>query len=306
MALEPPPRDVGDFEIIWRDWLYFLWREVEDGTGGGGVTDHGALTGLDPDYDHPWALNKNVTGNVTVGYTTDVEADTFTDPLVPDFQLEYFKTMTVTGDFTLNTPTGGNSHGEYYLTVDSSGPYTLTPGTNVTMMDSNVTLLADENYILNIHRYSATNTVAQLLLVQDSIGVQWLTVEDEGIPLATLATTLNFTGPGVDATGTGSEKTIDIPGGGRFITVTTTPYAAASFGIILVDDDTVGGAAVVNLPAASGNENLIYNVVKIGSTASVTVDGNGSETINGATTNVLSSQWDSIEIVCDGTQWVIL
>lgn len=40
-----------------------------------------------------------------------------------------------------------------------------------------------------------------------------ITVEDEGTPLATDATTLNFTGAGVTATGAGVEKTIDIPGG---------------------------------------------------------------------------------------------
>jgi len=171
-------------------------------------------------------------------------------------------------------------------------------------MDSNVTLLASENYILNIHRYSATNTVAQLLLVQDSIGVQWLTVEDEGIALATLATTLDFTGPGVKATGVGAEKTITV--GRSTITVTATSYTASTDRIILVDDDTAGGAVTIDLPAAASNTDIDYNVVKLGTTASVTVDGNASETINGATTNVLSSQWDSIWIVCDGTQWVIL
>jgi hypothetical protein len=39
-----------------------------------------------------------------------------------------------------------------------------------------------------------------------------LTVEDEGTPLATAATTLNFVGAGVTASGTGAEKTITIPG----------------------------------------------------------------------------------------------
>jgi hypothetical protein len=39
-----------------------------------------------------------------------------------------------------------------------------------------------------------------------------LTVEDEGTPLATAATTLDFVGAGVTATGAGAEKTITIPG----------------------------------------------------------------------------------------------
>lgn len=41
-----------------------------------------------------------------------------------------------------------------------------------------------------------------------------LTVAEEGTPLATAATTLDFTGAGVTATGSGATKTIDIPGGG--------------------------------------------------------------------------------------------
>ena len=134
---------------------------IERSGGSSGVTDHGALTGLSDD-DHTNYLHKDITRHLTVGYTTDVEADTFTDPLVPDFSLEYFKTTTVTQSFTLDTPTG-NSHGEYYLTIDNGGPYTLTAGTNVTLMDNHATMEADTNYVLNIHRYSATNTIAQLL-----------------------------------------------------------------------------------------------------------------------------------------------
>ena len=47
-----------------------------------------------------------------------------------------------------------------------------------------------------------------------SSGISGITIEDEGSALATLATTLNFTGSGVVASGTGAEKTINIPGGG--------------------------------------------------------------------------------------------
>jgi hypothetical protein len=41
-----------------------------------------------------------------------------------------------------------------------------------------------------------------------------VTVQDEGTPLATDGTTLNFVGAGVTATGAGATKTITIPGGG--------------------------------------------------------------------------------------------
>ena len=42
--------------------------------------------------------------------------------------------------------------------------------------------------------------------------VSGVTVQDEGTPLATLATTFDFVGTGVTATGAGATKTITIPG----------------------------------------------------------------------------------------------
>ena len=272
---------------------------------GTGVEAAGAGSEKTITFDY---LDPDVTDNLTVGYTTDIEADTLTagtpKTLDPVCTLEYFKTLTVDDDFTLNVPTGGNGHCEYVITVDSNGPYTLTKGTNVSLMDGNVTMLSDTEYILNIHRYSATDAVAQLLLKEGSIATQGITVENQSTPLATLGTTLDFTGPGVVASGGGADKTVTIPGDGSLITVTTTPYTAAAFKVILVDDDAAG--AVVDLPAVSGNENLSYYVVKIGSTAAVTVDGDGGELINGAITRALNSQYDSIHVFCTGTEWVIL
>ena len=140
--------------------------------GGGGVTAHSALTGLSED-DHTNYLHKDITRNVSVGYTTDIEADVFTGPtptITPDLDLEHFKTMTVTDDFTLAVPTTAagaatGGHCEYYLTVDSGGPYTITEGTNLKMIDGLVALVVSRNYVLNVHRYSSTNAVAQLILV---------------------------------------------------------------------------------------------------------------------------------------------
>ena len=56
------------------------------------------------------------------------------------------------------------------------------------------------------------------------------TVQDEGTPLTTSATTLNFTGAGVTASGTTATKTINIPGGGSGITVQEegTPLSTAA------------------------------------------------------------------------------
>lgn len=66
--------------------------------------------------------------------------------------------------------------------------------------------------------YRTTNTTAVTLgttaIVFAEVGGASLTVEDEGTPLATAATVLDFVGAGVTATGAGAEKTITIAGPG--------------------------------------------------------------------------------------------
>ncbi len=67
------------------------------------------------------------------------------------------------------------------------------------------------------------------------------------------------------------------------------------------------GAFTVTLPASQGISGRTYRIKKTDSGGNaVTVDGNASETIDGATTNSLGSQYDVIEIQCDGSNWHIL
>lgn len=62
---------------------------------------------------------------------------------------------------------------------------------------------------------------------------------------------------------------------------------------------------VLTLPAAATAER-VYEFKKTDATANtVTVDGNGAETIEGATTVVLSNQWQYLRLVSDGAQWLI-
>ncbi len=59
-------------------------------------------------------------------------------------------------------------------------------------------------------------------------GGSTLTVQDEGTELSTAATTLNFTGSGVTASGTGATKTITISGGDSGTSVTANPTLSGS------------------------------------------------------------------------------
>lgn len=63
----------------------------------------------------------------------------------------------------------------------------------------------------------------------------------------------------------------------------------------------------VNLPATAGCVGRIYVVKKVDAGAgTVTVDGNASETIDGSTTFIISTQYNSVTIQSNGTGWDIL
>jgi len=67
------------------------------------------------------------------------------------------------------------------------------------------------------------------------------------------------------------------------------------------------GAYTVTLPAAASNTGKVYYIKNIDSDGdNINIDGNGSETINGATTYVLHSYNDGIRIVSDGTGWHVI
>ena len=60
----------------------------------------------------------------------------------------------------------------------------------------------------------------------------------------------------------------------------------------------------MNLPAVSGSAGLYYTIIKSDSSANaVTIDGASAETINGATTFVLTQQYQSVVLRCDGAAW---
>lgn len=87
------------------------------------------------------------------------------------------------------------------------------------------------------------------------------------------------------------------------VTVTATTYTIEGKKYILVDDDTAGGAVTITLPPAIDSTDREIIVKKLGTTGNVTVDGNGSETIDGVTTNVITTQYAAIHIVSDGAGW---
>ena len=116
--------------------------------------------------------------------------------------------------FTLTAnPSGTVSSLFLELLQDGTGGRTITLPSSVT---NKTELEADQDTTLD--------TTSLLVLLSRDGGTTWyggwwggsggsdLTIEDEGTPLATAATTLDFVGAGVTASGTGVTKTITIPG----------------------------------------------------------------------------------------------
>lgn len=68
--------------------------------------------------------------------------------------------------------------------------------------------------------------------------------------------------------------------------------------------DATSAAITATLPAASSCSGLVLHFTKIDASANnVILDGNASETINGASTYTISSQWESVTIKSNGTSW---
>lgn len=94
------------------------------------------------------------------------------------------------------------------------------------------------------------------------------------------------------------------------VTEPTTLITASSYNITdedaIILADATAAPITLTLPPAADVLYQVFAIKRLNSGAnSVTIDGLGSETIDGALTKVLSSQYDTLNIVSDGTEWWI-
>lgn len=86
------------------------------------------------------------------------------------------------------------------------------------------------------------------------------------------------------------------------ITSADSPYKLSGASVLLANPS--GGAITVNLPPAANYRGVVYLVKKTDSGGNtVTLDGDGAETIDGAATLVLSAAYEAKRIVSNGTAW---
>lgn len=91
-----------------------------------------------------------------------------------------------------------------------------------------------------------------------------------------------------------------------YIDHTDSPYTPlASDGVIYAN--ATGGAITVALQAVADCKGWKVTVKKVDASANaVTIDADSSETIDGATTYALSSQYDFVTIHSDGAEWFVI
>ena len=79
---------------------------------------------------------------------------------------------------------------------------------------------------------------------------------------------------------------------------------------VTIDDELVKGDASSNnvtftLPTAVGNKLLEIKIIRIDSSGNtLTIDVDGTETINGSLTKTLITQYDSVTLTSDGANWL--
>lgn len=114
--------------------------------------------------------------------------------------------------------------------------------------------------------------------------------------------------PAFEAVNAANLKTIELPITGIAVqklsksanyTVTTADH--------MIEVDTTSGSVTLALPALSGvAQNVPYSFIKTVAANSLVLDGNSSETVDGASTKTLTAQYARVDLVYDGTQWVTI
>lgn len=180
-------------------------------------------------------------------------------------------TSTGTLALTSQIPTNnsGLTNGAGYMTASSTN--TLTNKTfnvegtgnsisNIDVADFKAAAIVTESEGIGSNDNDTTlpTSAAVKDYVDNNAAGSTVIVQDEGSALSTAATTLNFTGAGVTASGTGATKTVNIPGGSDGVTVQDEGSALSTTGTTL---NFVGSGVT-----ASGT----------GATKTITIPGGGT------------------------------
>lgn len=102
------------------------------------------------------------------------------------------------------------------------------------------------------------------------------------------------------------KSTLDVGGSFSVAYVSKTSAYTATSSDCVISCDASGGAFTITLPTASGIAGRLYRIKKSDTSGNaVTIDPNGSETIDGSSTKSLTTAYDSVDLISDGTNWEV-
>lgn len=190
------------------------------------------------------------------------------------------------------------------VTVDDGGTYTVNvpPGDVALFTDANLTtpgtfpaaIAADTTWYAAAPSGGHPQRRHITVYISAADGTQVVTP-----PLTQLPATISA------SEGTVSYSAPSQSGGSSAVAwtaVKTADYAASSGDA--VPADASGGDFNVTLPVPAANARV--TVKNVGATGTVTVLPHGSETIDGGSSNVISTQWASRDYQSDGNGWLVV
>lgn len=187
----------------------------------------------------------------------------------------------------------GTASGISLTAAGSSGQFLKSAGTGVPNFAA-ITLSGDVSGVLPLANGGTANAISSI-----AGGAVYMT-----------ASVMSVTAQGISGQYLKSEGanapiwTSTLNGQANIVNKTTTYTAVTTDDVITV---TTGSAWTLTLYAASGNAGRVLRIKKTSSDLNaLTIDGNASETIDGATTTSINTQYEEVTIVCDGSNWHIL
>ena len=190
---------------------------------------------------------------------------------------------------TVDSTHSGSAHHDA-VTTSGTGTYATLAGQDIQFDPITESDISDLNHIVNHD---------DLADMPDSSGVdtnhdtRYVAKVQTGTP----ATPTPFAGMlwyDTDATGSAVTSTVNI-------VTKTGAYTLTSDDVVVL----ANGTFTLTLPTAVGISGKMYDIKNIG-TGTVTVDGDGTETIDDGLTAVMSVRYEAITIISDGSNWNII